>query len=295
MKKKLKYQILGKIFLSIIFFILAIPVFVEVCDILMYLQHNKNIRISDDIFSYIIEFIICSLFIEINIYSYFKQIISHDEKLLINFNYINNLNETNKHTYKNKLIILFMIIIILIKLFESIYSVMLLKMNKNYSRFFINYYDLNYTINDIFSAFTYCIIAPFFEEYFFRVRYDRYFRFLKIGPWLLSNSIIFAFFHFNPIKFPFIFIDSYFILSLSYFLFRSYLFNVFLHSLLNFFALFFAYERFWILLKCFKNIDYKKIYIYLYSEFSLITVLCFVIIFIYLYVKIIKKYISELS
>ncbi len=297
MKKVLKYQISGRIFLSIIFCILMIPIIIKVSDILMFLQHNKNIKISYEIFSYILQYIFTSFFIEINIYSYFKQIISHDEELLINFNYINNFNETNRHKYKYVSIIIFItmiLLIILIELFENIYTEIFFNKNRNYFELINKYNNLNYIKNIIDHIFVACIIAPFFEEYFCRVRYDYYFRFLKIEPWLMLNSLIFAFFHFtNPLSFIFIFLNSYFIFSLSYLLFKNYLLNVFLHSLANFFVSFFSYEGIWILSKYFKNIDYQKIYLSLYSKFSLITVFCFLMIVIYLYVKIVKKYIKS--
>mgnify|MGYP000856965463 CR=1 FL=1 len=132
------------------------------------------------------------------------------------------------------------------------------------------------------------LFTPIIEEWYFRVKFDEYFSEIKYSSqWILFNSIFFSIGHFNLFvsnlykisnvsfledlsQIVNIFLGSYFLISLSYYIFHSYIFNIFIHSILNAFAIFFYnYFDFYLLnQKLVKVIINNSIYL----NFSLIII-----------------------
>jgi hypothetical protein len=247
---------------------------------------NLNINLFDGTYSYIFQFILSIIFVEQFFYKSITGIIN--TKLNSMLNYV--IDENKFMTNKLILIFLLFILSILFVLFSFIFEFIYLKKNINtlFQYNSINYSSYNFLINDIILP---CVLAPIIEEYFYRLRFDSYYKYIKKSYWLLFNAYIFAIVH-SPIPIILLlrFFSTYCILSLSYLLFKNFLLNVCLHSIWNFLIFIFDYKYFYNLMKLLFKIDDKDLYILFYSYKSLIVILIILSIILSILFKFIRRF-----
>ncbi len=288
MQKQINTIILIIIFtvLNYIIYFLQLYIIFMVSKLLRILNININIYSSSELFGYIFQFALLVIFFELLFYKNFIKIFYESQ-----YHKKNYVIDTDNYKKNNlALILIIFILSALFSLFLNIYNfIYFFNVDKN---FLVQYNNINYNLKNILNSdfIISILLSPFIEEYYFRIRFDNYCKYFKKSDWLLLNAYVFAIVHTsNPILVFLRFFETYLLLSISYVFFRNYLFNVLIHSLLNFLTDLFNYKNFFYLAKYFFHENNDELYLSFYSFKTLIIILFLILIILIFFLKILRN------